>query len=318
MNTKKLILTILVSIFFILILTSCARFNPPDENQIMSDLPEEVKRIFVETPFERSDPYVYFLDVKSVTITNRHTESDRDIILCSVDLENEWYHFTKNLKLTYHLTSGKWELYKHEYTSDSAYHLIGNPLLEKAKEAKEYLIDGVTVSFIEGSDSWNEIRASFSCTYTKKELLATSEHEAKFTYTTFPIGTDEIYWGDADIEDSITNISWHADNTAWYFHGGSTSSWTFLIDSIDLPNNKVTLYYKRSAFGASMSNMTKAVLPISSVSNGFINLDTSAVSDLSTIDFTSLRIGADALYCYGRHALQYDTSWHAMSRVNNQ
>lgn len=101
----------LMGLILCCLLTSCGVPKPPQEDDIMQDIPDEITTIQIGNPFDRLNMYVYDLDVTSVSIQKRQTNDKEDVVYCAVELENEYYQFTKHLCLNYnYYDEGGWIL----------------------------------------------------------------------------------------------------------------------------------------------------------------------------------------------------------------
>lgn len=92
---KKKILLILFAMLLCTILSSCGIPKPPENEQIIQDLPEEITTIIIENPFDLTNADVYEMEVKNLLIEKRQTDGKSDLIYCIIDLENQYYHYTK-------------------------------------------------------------------------------------------------------------------------------------------------------------------------------------------------------------------------------
>lgn len=84
-----------------LLLSSCGVSNPPNENKIAQNIPEDIRTVIIDNPFDATNSDVYVMDVKSVSIEKRQTNEKTDTAYCIIELENDYYCFTKSI-ITYY------------------------------------------------------------------------------------------------------------------------------------------------------------------------------------------------------------------------
>lgn len=126
---KKFVFSLLMAVVVFACMTACGVPSPPNEKQIAKDLTTDIYTVAVKSPFDPIGTDVYALDIKDITIFKRQTNEKEDTAYCVVELENEYYRFTKYVKLLYNFyDKGGWILDDWEYYDDMSYQLIGNPL----------------------------------------------------------------------------------------------------------------------------------------------------------------------------------------------
>lgn len=108
---KKLFYILLLSAGLLIALTSCGTPKPPQENELAENIPEEFKSVMIGNPFDELNMYIYDMDVTSVTIEKRQTNEKADTVYCVVEFDNEYYHFTRYLKMDFnYYDQGGWIL----------------------------------------------------------------------------------------------------------------------------------------------------------------------------------------------------------------
>ena len=98
---KKIALPIFICAILFTLLTSCGIPKPPNEARIANSLPNDLTTVIIANPFDAMDSDVYEMNIKAVIVEKRQTNEKSDIAYCWVILENEYYRFTKYLKLNY-------------------------------------------------------------------------------------------------------------------------------------------------------------------------------------------------------------------------
>lgn len=107
---KKYVAPLFLSIMLCVFLTSCGIPEPPEEKAIDQLLPDEIKTLIVENPFEQMGDDFYEMETKT-TIVKRQTNEKEDFAYCEVQLTNEYYQIVKYLKLNFnYYDEGGWIL----------------------------------------------------------------------------------------------------------------------------------------------------------------------------------------------------------------
>lgn len=140
---KKLIYMLLLNVGLLIMLTSCGVPNPPDENAIAQNIPEEVKTVIIDNPFDATNSDVYVMDVKSVSIEKRQTNEKEDIAYCNIELENDYYSFTKFI-ITYYnyYDKGGWILDRYSEYDESIWEIKGCPF---SNDVVAYAVNDYTI-----------------------------------------------------------------------------------------------------------------------------------------------------------------------------
>lgn len=126
---KNKTLLFLLGLILCSLLTSCGIPKPPQEDDIMQDIPDEITTIQIGNPFDSLNMYVYDLDIMSVTVQKRQTNGKEDVAYCVVELGNEYYQFTKYLCLNYnYYDEGGWILDDYSEYSATDWKVIECPL----------------------------------------------------------------------------------------------------------------------------------------------------------------------------------------------
>lgn len=100
-SERKCRVGLFVGVAMLLLLSSCGVPKPPNEIKIASDVPEDIRTITIGDPFGATNPEAFLMDVKSVAIEKRKTNKKDDAAYCVVELENEYYAFTKSVGITF-------------------------------------------------------------------------------------------------------------------------------------------------------------------------------------------------------------------------
>ena len=120
-----------------LMLASCGIPKPPTEKRIMADLPNNLTTISVGNPLDAASDIQSETKVISLVIEKRQTNEKDDVVYCVLDLENQYFHFTKYVVLHYiYYDQGGWILDDWEYYKDSSYLLLNNPIDENSIKQK--------------------------------------------------------------------------------------------------------------------------------------------------------------------------------------
>ncbi len=123
---KKWVL--LLSVFVCLAVSSCGVPAPPDEKFIAQNIPEEIKTVSIDDPFDAANADVYSMDVKSVSIEKRQTNGKEDTAYCTVEMENDYYCFTKSIVTYYtYYDKGGWTLDLYNEYSPPSWRIKGCP-----------------------------------------------------------------------------------------------------------------------------------------------------------------------------------------------
>lgn len=252
MKTKACLIFI-VSVL-LLVMSGC-RPAPPNEERIKRTLPNEITKLSVNNPFyeyEWESEYIEDnLDVLSVKIEKRQTNEKDDTAYCVIDLQNEFYHFTKYLILNYvYYDEGGWMLENWTTYREDAYEILKNPFEENAVERK--------MNFLEEEPNAKAISCSlegdtitYRTQYKKKSTFCTEEGERIDTYTFN--GTSWISSCDISNVNRIWDISGE-----WIFYKEEPDSffkkWCIMnISESDIPNSKakgtIKYMYARESFG---------------------------------------------------------------------
>lgn len=157
---KKSWLSLFIGIVACLLLSSCGVPSPPNENDIAQSIPEDIRTVIIDNPFDATNSDIYIMDVQSVSIEKRQTNEKKDTAYCIIELENDYYRFTKSI-ITYYNYYDKggwildnyseynpttWEIKKCPFISDEIAGLISD---YRVIDAKGPVIDtsSGTVSF---------------------------------------------------------------------------------------------------------------------------------------------------------------------------
>lgn len=135
---RKIVVPLLVGTLLCIFLTSCSGIpKPPTESQIAEELPDDITTIVIDNPFDYTNADVYKMNIEAVTIEKRQTNEKNDVVYCTVDLTNEYYHFTKYMKLEYnYYDQGGWCLDKYDEYEANKWKLLDVPFsVEKASAA---------------------------------------------------------------------------------------------------------------------------------------------------------------------------------------
>lgn len=119
----------LLNVGLLIILTSCGIPKPPQENELAENIPEEFMSMIVGNPFDELNIYKYDMDVTSVTIEKRQTNDKADTVYCVVKLDNEYYQFTRYLKMDFnYYDQGGWILDSYSEYSPAEWKVVKCPL----------------------------------------------------------------------------------------------------------------------------------------------------------------------------------------------
>lgn len=112
-----------------MIMTSCGIPKPPQENELMENVPAEFRSIIIGNPFDELNIYEYDMDVTSVTIEKRQTNEKADTVYCVVRFDNEYYQFTRHLKMCFnYYAQGGWILDNCSEYSPAEWKVVKCPL----------------------------------------------------------------------------------------------------------------------------------------------------------------------------------------------
>lgn len=150
---KKFVFSLQMTVVF-LCLTACGVPSPPNEKEIAKDLPDDVVTAVINDPFNAINSNTYTLNIKKVSIDKRQTNEKEDIAYCVVELENEYYCFTKYVKLYYnYYDKGGWSLEGYSEYQDSAWKLISCPF--DVEEASSALNDYTDIQYVEKNEDFD-------------------------------------------------------------------------------------------------------------------------------------------------------------------
>lgn len=104
-----------VVIFFVcaMLLSSCGIPKPPDEAQIMEDIPDQyvASELTIHYNFLHQESFDFYPNEWNVSIDKRQTDEKEDLVYCQLDAEDSLYHVTKFFKLLYiYYDEGGWVL----------------------------------------------------------------------------------------------------------------------------------------------------------------------------------------------------------------
>lgn len=139
---KKMMIGLLPCLLCLVLLSACGIPKPPQEAQIVRNLPNEIKTLVIEHRVSDDDRYisrddfvlenppdVYEMDVESVSIEKRQTNEKEDLVYCTVKLKNAYYRCTKYLQLCYnYYDEGGWILDDWSETSPSTVEVTELPI----------------------------------------------------------------------------------------------------------------------------------------------------------------------------------------------
>lgn len=134
---RKIVVSLLMGILLCIFLTSCGIPKPPNEKQIAEEFPDEITTIIIENPFDATNLDVYEMNIEELSIEKRQTNEKNDVAYCIVELANEYYHFTKYVRLNYnYYDQGGWILDGWDYYNDMAYQVLVDPFGEDCAALK--------------------------------------------------------------------------------------------------------------------------------------------------------------------------------------
>lgn len=201
---KKSILLTLTGVMLCMFLTSCGIPKPPNEKEIKTALPEEITTIIENSPFDGGDSQIYDLEVQSLVIDKRQTNEKEDIAYVTIELENEWYHVTKHLVLLYnYYDKGGWILDDYYHSSETEVSLVGNPMIETAKNAAPYIIPGFTAEYIGCSEDFELGQITFHYQYSETSVYVELIHSYSVTYQCMSMIADH----------DLDSVSWSITGT---------------------------------------------------------------------------------------------------------
>lgn len=159
---KKKILLILFAMLLCTILSSCGIPKPPENEQIIQDLPEEITTIIIENPFDLTNADVYEMEVKNLLIEKRQTDGKSDLIYCIIDLENQYYHYTKYIQLNYNFyDQGGWILDQYDTYAPDEWELLTSPFGAEEVKGVLYNVPIVDSGTVTSDLTDNTIQFSF-------------------------------------------------------------------------------------------------------------------------------------------------------------
>lgn len=124
---KKYDIPFLLSIMLCVFLTSCGIPEPPGEKEISQTLPDEIKTLIVENPFDQTNADLYEMETKT-TIVKRQTNEKEDLAYCEVQLKCEYYQIVKYLELNFnYYDKGGWILDGYSEYQDPEWKLLKCP-----------------------------------------------------------------------------------------------------------------------------------------------------------------------------------------------
>lgn len=124
---KKYGAPLLLSIVLCVFLTSCGIPKPPGEEEINRVLPDEIKTLIVENPFDLTNADLYEMETKT-TIVKRQTNEKEDFTYCEVQLTSEYYQIVRYLKLNFnYYDEGGWLLDSYSEYQDPEWKLLKCP-----------------------------------------------------------------------------------------------------------------------------------------------------------------------------------------------
>lgn len=242
-NFKKFALVFSAAVLSLLscaMLSSCGIPNPPQQKQLIRDLPSDITAITVENPFDLTDMDVYEMEDVSLSIEKRQTNEKEDFVYCVVDLKNQYYYFTKYVKLNYtYYDQGGWILDGWEYYQDTSYQVLANPFDEE-QAALKWSYDYSTVSL---EDTALELEQN-SITY---EFYVENQHKHAVTAGNLTVtytfnGTQWIE--NADVSDVLTE--WNIVGDWEYLQVSDSGSFVYgcfmEIDHFDQTDEKISGY----------------------------------------------------------------------------
>lgn len=224
---KRIVVPLLVGTFLCIIITSCSSIpKPPTETQIADELPDDITTIVIENPFDYTNADVYKMNIEAVSIEKRQTNGKNDVVYCIIELANEYYHFTKYMKLEYnYYDQGGWCLDKYDKYEADEWRLLDVPFdVEEASVALyNYEISGpgTITSNLSNNVVWFSIPI--------KEVHANGTYEGTGLVT---CQFDGIHWQFETNTDNI-HFVWDIQGT-WAYSRIKETSYDKQIEEIEV------------------------------------------------------------------------------------
>ena len=236
---KKIAFVILL-LLVALGLCSC-RSNPLKAEQIKETLPKEVTELIINDPFDSTNNDVYQLSVNSVEIEKRQTNDKSDVVWCAIEMENEYYRYTRFITCHYSFyDEGGWLLDNWEENREPEWTVLQNPFHENAASAQYiYLVTDNAYSDIgESSVSFDGINTVVYTTMLERKTDIYTVSGPVVERLTF----DGTSWSH-EVDRSGQSKSWDLNHTWMYYDEGDTGLLTgclLEITGFDPETNKMT------------------------------------------------------------------------------